>query len=225
GPVDAEATRSLDEWTVVDLREHAIQVEGDFYMVYIQTGANPNVPGLATDENGPNAERSYQLVAGAWSASPAIEGNYMIRARVSYEVEEPVITSPAEDLLINEADITVEGTASPTTTVQLLNNGEEVGSVEVGEEGNFTIPTELTEGENALTAVSLLDGTPTGESAPVTVTLDTEAPELTIDNPADGDETNRETVTVEGTVSDANLDYVEVNGREAAVTDGSYSKR
>ncbi|PAV27587.1 peptidase S8, partial [Virgibacillus profundi] len=42
GPVDAEATRSLDEWTVVDLREHAIQVEGDFYMVYIQTGANPN---------------------------------------------------------------------------------------------------------------------------------------------------------------------------------------
>ncbi|PAV27736.1 hypothetical protein CIL05_20545, partial [Virgibacillus profundi] len=41
----------------------------------------------------------------------------------------------------------------------------------------------------------------------------------------DGDETNRETVTVEGTVSDANLDYVEVNGREAAVTDGSYSKR
>src|SRR5690606_3594173 len=47
GPIDAEATRSLDEWTVVDLSEHAIQVDGDFYMVYIQTGANPNVPGLA----------------------------------------------------------------------------------------------------------------------------------------------------------------------------------
>lgn len=225
GPIDAEAIRSLDEWTVVDLREHSITVDGDFYMVYIQTNANPNTPGLATDENGTNAERSYQYVAGAWSPSPAAEGNYMVRARVSYEVEAPVITSPAENELTSEPSLTVEGTASPTTTVQLLNNGEEVGTAEVGDDGNFAIPTELTEGENVFTAVSLLDGSETGESAPVTVTLDTQAPELTIDSPQDGDKTNRETVTVEGTVSDANLDFVEVNGRQATVTDGSYSKR
>src|SRR5699024_882633 len=34
-----------------------------------------------------------------------------------------------------------------------------------------------------------------------------------------------ETVTVEGTVADDNLDYVEVNGAEATVKDGKYSKR
>ncbi|GAB3047514.1 bacillopeptidase F [Virgibacillus ainsalahensis] len=225
GPIDAEATRSLEEWTVVDLSEHAITVNDDFYMVYIQTGANPNVPGLATDENGPNAERSYQYVGGAWSPSPAVEGNYMIRARVSYEVEEPVITSPAEDQITSEQEITVEGEASPTTTVQLLNNGEEVGRAEVGEDGQFAIPAELTEGDNELTVVSLLDDTPTGESEPVLVTLDTQAPELTIESPEDGDKLNSETVTVEGTVSDANLDVVEVNGQEADVTDGTYSKR
>jgi bacillopeptidase F len=225
GPIDAEATRSLDEWTVVDLSEHAIQVNGDFYMVYIQTGANPNVPGLATDENGPNAERSYQYVGGAWSPSPAAEGNYMIRARVSYEVEVPVITSPTDGFMTNESEVTVEGTASPTTTVQLLNNGEEVGSLEVGDSGEFAIPTELVEGENEFTVVSLLDGTPTGESEAVTVTLDTEAPDLTITNPVNGDKTNRETVTVEGTVADANLDFVKVNGQKAAVKDGNYSKR
>ncbi|WP_404453814.1 S8 family serine peptidase [Virgibacillus necropolis] len=226
GPVEAEAIRNLDEWTVVDLREHSITVDGDFYMVYIQTNANPNTPGLATDENGTNAERSYQYVAGTWSPSPAAEGNYMIRARVSYEVEAPVIISPEENGITNEPSLTVEGTASPTTTVQLLNNGEEVGTAEVGEDGNFAIPTELTEGENVFTAVSLLDGVETGESEPVTVTLDTQAPELTIDSPQDGDKTNRETVTVEGTVTDANLDFVEVNGRQATVNDdGSYSKR
>ncbi|MFD2628969.1 S8 family serine peptidase [Oceanobacillus kapialis] len=225
GPFNAEAVRDSGEWTVVDLSEHGIVVEEDFYMVYVQTQPNTGAPGLATDENGPNAERSYQLVGGAWSPAPATEGNYMIRARVSYEAETPVITSPAEDLITNESEITVEGTASPTTTVQLLNNGEEVGSAEIGEEGTFAIDAELTEGENELTAVSLLDGTEIGESEPVVVTLDTEAPELTIDSPEDGDKTNRETVTVEGTVNDANLDFVEVNGQEAAVEDGSYSKR
>ena len=58
-------------------------------------------PGLATDENGPNAKRSYQHVGGAWSPAPAEEGNYMIRARVSYEVHAPVITSPGQDLVTN----------------------------------------------------------------------------------------------------------------------------
>ncbi|ASK64399.1 peptidase S8 [Virgibacillus phasianinus] len=225
GPINAEAIRDETAWTVIDLSEHNIMVDGDFYMVYIQTDPNPVTPALATDESSPNAERSYQLVGGAWSQSPANEGNYMIRARVSYEVDAPVITSPGEDTITNEPNITVEGTASPTTTVQLVNNEEEIGTAEVGDDGKFAISTELTEGENVLKAVSLLDGAQTGESAPVAVTLDTEAPAITIDSPQDGDKTNRETVTVEGTVSDANLDFVEVNGRKAEVSDGSYSKR
>lgn len=225
GPIEAEAIRSLDEWTVVDLSEHSIQVSGDFYMVYIQTAVNTAAPGLATDENSPNAGRSYQVVGGAWSQSPAEEGNYMIRARVSYEVESPVITSPSDGLITNESEISVEGTASPTTSVKLLNNGEEVSTVEVEDDGSFAIPTELTEGDNEFVAVTILDGEEVMESEPVAVTLDTEAPELTIDNPKDGDKTNRETVTVEGTVADANLDFVEVNGQRAEVTDGSYAKR
>jgi len=225
GPVEAEAIRSLDEWTVVDLSEHSIQVSGDFYMVYIQTDVNTAAPGLATDENSPNAERSYQLVGSAWSPSPAIEGNYMIRARVSYEVDSPVITSPSDGLITNETEVSVEGTASPTTSVKLLNNGEEVSTVEVDNDGSFAIPAELTEGDNEFVAVTILDGEEVMESEPVAVILDTEAPELTIDNPEDGDKTNRETVTVEGTVADENLDFVEVNGERADVTDGSYAKR
>lgn len=225
GPIDGEAVRDETAWTVIDLSEHAITVDGDFYMVYIQTDPNPNTPALATDENSTNAQRSYQYAGGAWEQSPAEEGNYMIRARVSYEIDAPVITSPEMGLLTNEADISVEGTASPTTTVQLENNGEAVGSTEIGDDGKFTIPTELTEGENEFTVVSTLDGNTVGESEAVTVTLDTETPELTIDNPKNEDKINRETVTVEGTVADEHLDFVEVNGQKASVTDGSYSKR
>src|SRR5699024_2399805 len=163
---------------------------------------------------------------GSWEQSPANEGNYMIRARVAYEVEAPVISSPTEDFITNESDVTIEGTASPTTTIELQSNGEAVDSVEVGDDGEFSFDRELVEGENEFVAVSKLDGATTGESDPVVVTLDTEATELTIDNPVDGDKSNRETVTVEGTVQDDHLDYVEVNGQKADVNDdGQYSKR
>lgn len=224
GPIDAQAKRNGD-WTVVDLTEHNIVVDGDFYMVYIQTAANPYAPGLATDENGTNSKRSYQFV-GSWSPAPAAEGNYMIRARVSFEVSEPTITSPKTGTVTNEKNIVIEGSASPTTTISLRNNGEEVDSVVIGNDGRFSFQTVLTEGDNEFTAVGLLDGRVTGTSSPVTVVLDTMKPELTITNPKQGEKTNRETVTVEGTVADANLESVTVNGQKAAVSEnGTYSKR
>lgn len=225
GPIDAEALRN-GEWTVVDLREHNIIVDGDFYMVYIQTKDNPYAPGLATDESSPNAGRSYQYVSGNWSKSPSDEGNYMIRARVAYEVEAPVITTPDQSYVTNEADITIEGTASPTTKVQLLNNGEEVGTVDIDEEGTFSFDTVLTEGANEFKAVSIQNGGVTGESEVVTVTLDTVSPDVSINSPRNNDKTNRETVTVEGHVTDDNLDTLTVNGQNTKVNeDGSFAKR
>lgn len=41
GPFDGTALRN-GEWTHVDLSEHGIMVDGDFYMVYIQSAPNPN---------------------------------------------------------------------------------------------------------------------------------------------------------------------------------------
>lgn len=225
GPIDAEAVRDLDEWTTVDLSEENIIVEDDFYMVYIQAVDNPLGPGLGTDEDGPYSERNYRLVDGAWEEAPLDQGNYMIRSRVNYELETPVINSPNDGDITSDEEVTVEGNASPTTEVKLLNNGEDAGAVDVDDEGEFSIPTELNEGENELVAVNVMDDEEVDESDPVNITLDTTAPELTIDKPTDGDKTNRETVTVEGTAQDDNLDYVEVNGQTANVSDDHYSKR
>ena len=149
----------------------------------------------------------------------------MIRARVSYEVVGPIITSPEAGLVTNEPQFTVEGTASPTTTIELKQNGEDAGSVVVDENGKFSIETELTEGTNEFVAVSVLDDRVTGQSEPATVILDTVKPVLTIENPINGEKTNRETVTVQGTIADENLDFVHVNGQAAAVSNGKYSKR
>lgn len=226
GPIEAEAIRDLNQWTVVDLREHNIQVNGDFFMVYVQTADYPNVPGLATDEDGTYAGRSYERVGGSWAQTPADEGNYMIRARVAYEVESPIITSPEDGLVTNEETITVEGTASPATELRLLNNGEEVGSTEIDETGEFAFDTDLNEGMNEFTAVTLIDGEEAKSSEPITVILDTIAPDLILENPEDGDKINRETVTVEGRVSDKNLDAVLVNGQETEILeDGTFAER
>ena len=120
-----------------------------------------------------NAKRSYQYVSGAWSASPAEEGNYMIRARVDYEITKPVITTPEASYITNEETVTIEGKASPTTTIQLNNNGEEVATAEIGDDGAFSFDTNLTEGDNEFVATTLVNGDAAGSSEPVTITLDT----------------------------------------------------
>lgn len=224
GPYNATALRD-GTWTHVDLSEHGIMVNGDFYIVYTQTKANPNAPGLATDEDGPNAKRSWQGVSGAWSPSPAEEGNYMIRATVNYEVDRPAIISPKDGFLTNKKEVTVEGTSAPTTTVDIFNDGTKIGSAATTDEGKFSAKVNLKKGTNTLTAKAITASGSTDASEPVTIILDQDKPELAITAPANNSKTNRESVTVTGTVADANLDWVKVNGQKAKVTDGKFSYR
>ncbi|ETI66345.1 S8 family serine peptidase [Neobacillus vireti] len=224
GPIDATALRN-GQWTLVDLSSQGILVEGDFYLVYIQADINTKSPGLATDENGPNAKRSWQLVSGAWSPSPADEGNYMIRAVVDYEVTAPSITSPVDGTFTNVDTVTVKGQAAPTTKVHIFNKGAEVASVDANGDGSYAVNVKLNKGENELTAKASTSQGMTDASAPVTVTFDADAPELTIDSPSNGTKMNTETVTVKGKVKDDHLNFVLVNGTTAKVENGTYSAR
>jgi bacillopeptidase F len=174
GPIAADAV--YDEWTVVDLTDYNIKVDGDFYMVYVQTLNYPIAPALATDNGNPYMERSYQYLDGEFYPAFVEDGNYMIRARVSYEIDKPTITSPKQDEVFEGENIMVEGTASPTTTVKLMNKNKEVGTAKVGNEGKFTIPAKMKEGKNILIVVSMIDGKVTGESDPVIVSLIPEKP-------------------------------------------------
>ncbi|BCB04663.1 S8 family serine peptidase [Bacillus sp. KH172YL63] len=224
GPFDGTALRN-GEWTHVDLSEHGIMVDGDFYMVYIQSAPNPNAPGLGTDEDGENAARSWQFVGGAWSPSPEDEGNYMIRATVNYEVTAPVITSPKDGSFTNKDSVTVEGTSAPTTTVHLFNGDEKAGTADTAEDGTFSLDVSLHEGENVLTAKAATEQGMTGPSDAITIMLDQVKPELSITSPEHDMKTNREAITVEGTVMDENLAWVKVNGEKASVSDGEFSHR
>lgn len=163
-----------EDWTVVDLREENIKVDKEFYMVYYQTMEYPNAPGLATDNGEPYYNRSLQYMDGQFYPAFEDDGNYMIRANVDYEMEEPQITSPEDGYTAKEASVEVEGISSPTTTVQLTNNGEVVDEQEVQEDGAFIFDAPLQKGENELQVFTIVNGVKAKESNLVTVIHDSE---------------------------------------------------
>ncbi len=224
GPLKANALRN-GEWTKVDLEDQAITVDGDFYLVYIQTKKNTESPGLATDEDGPNAERSWQLTSGAFSPSPKEEGNYMIRALVDYEADVPEITSPKAGIITNKGELEIEGKASPGLDVAIYQNDEEIAKVKADQSGAFKEKVTVSSGEHVFTAATVTDKGATKRSTPVKVIIDQTAPALTIDTPKKGEKTNKESFTVEGKATDDHLDQVTVNGKKATIKDGTYSAR
>ncbi|PRS83136.1 MULTISPECIES: S8 family peptidase [unclassified Bacillus (in: firmicutes)] len=224
GPLKANALRN-GEWTKVDLEDQAITVDGDFYLVYIQTKKNTESPGLATDEDGPNAERSWQLTSGAFSPSPKEEGNYMIRALVDYEADVPEIISPKAGTISNKGELEIEGKASPGLDVAIYQNDEEIAKVKADQSGAFKEKVTVSSGEHVFTAATVTDKGATKRSKPVKVIIDQTAPALTIDTPKKGEKSNKESLTVEGKVTDDHLDQVTVNGKKATVKDGKYSAR
>lgn len=224
GPLKANALRN-GEWTKVDLEDQAITVGGDFYLVYIQTKKNTESPGLATDEDGPNAERSWQLTSGAFSPSPKEEGNYMIRALVDYEADVPEITSPKAGIITNKGELEIEGKASPGLDVAIYQNDEEIAKVKADQSGAFKEKVTVSSGEHVFTAATVTDKGATKRSTPVKVIIDQTAPALTIDTPKKGEKTNKESLTVEGKATDDHLDQVTVNGKKATIKDGTYSAR
>ncbi|MGK9489547.1 S8 family serine peptidase [Bacillus sp. TV3D] len=224
GPLKANALRN-GEWTKVDLEDQAITVDGDFYLVYIQTKKNTESPGLATDEDGPNAERSWQLTSGAFSPSPKEEGNYMIRALVDYEADVPEIISPKAGTISNKGELEIEGKASPGLDVAIYQNDEEIAKVKADQSGAFKEKVTVSSGEHVFTAATVTDKGATKRSKPVKVIIDQTAPALTIDTPKKGGKSNKESLTVEGKVTDDHLDQVTVNGKKATVKDGKYSAK
>ncbi|MEC0211577.1 S8 family serine peptidase [Paenibacillus ehimensis] len=224
GPFDGTALRN-NQWTTLDLAE-PVTVQGDFYVVYIQTVANPNSPGLATDESGKNALRSWQRVGGVWSASPKEEGNYMIRAVVRYPVNAPVITAPADDIYTKQPTIAVTGTSPANGATIRLYNGTEVAGTATVQNGQFSLTAQLKPGANLLSAEAVVGGKATDRSEPVTVTLDQTPPELVVLSPVEGARTNSEVLHVTGTANDQFFGTLTVNGQQADIgSDGTFAHR
>lgn len=128
------------------------------------------------------------------------DGNASIQTSISFKIDTVAptlnVTSPIENFITNQSQITVEGTtndatSSPVTVTIKLNSGN-AETVSVQSNGAFSKALTLTEGENTITVIAT-DGA--GKSTTVVrhVTLDTGGPvfkSVTITpNPVDGGQT------------------------------------
>ncbi|WP_438431493.1 S8 family serine peptidase [Gorillibacterium sp. sgz500922] len=223
GPFNATALRN-GEWTNVSFPA-AVTVTGDFYIVYLQPQVGTLSPGLATDESGPNAGRSWQTVSGVWTPSPADEGNYMIRAFVNYDAGIPVLLQPEGGTLTNRAEVTIQGTSPANGGAIRLYNGGILAASATVQNGRFQAQVSLHEGDNPLTAEVVVNGAASDRSLPLVYTLDTTAPVLDVTSPADRLVTRSEAIPVTGTVQDPHLKEVRVNGKTVTLTNGAFTER
>ncbi|WP_129690710.1 S8 family serine peptidase [Gottfriedia acidiceleris] len=223
GPINATAVRN-GQYMSVDLSSEGIVVDSDFYIVYVQENRYPSVPGIGRDDNGDKAYRSWECKEGIWSQTPTTEGNYMIRAHVSYEVAQPLITQPVDGKYTNEKTVSVAGETTPLTKVHIFRDGSDIGTTTSNEDGKFKADVLMSKGNNVITATASTETGMTEPSNPVKVILDETKPQLTITAPTNGYKTNKDVVIVKGTATDENFDSVMINGTKAKVDNaGSFT--
>ncbi|MBL8957603.1 MAG: hypothetical protein JNK82_42910 [Myxococcaceae bacterium] len=94
----------------------------------------------------------------------------------------PVITSPADGSTTNDGTPTITGTAPPGSTVTVKEGGTVICTATADAAGAFscTPMTALPDGPHTFTAVATVGGTDSPPSTPVTVTVDTTPPVVTI---------------------------------------------
>lgn len=214
------------QWNDIDISEYGFTTDRDFYVVMIQLAANPNCPGMGIDEDS-DAGRSYIVVDGTFIplADEGIEGNLTLRAKVSYELLSPVITSPVNNSFTNLDKVDVTGKVGTDSLVKIYVNGQVAGQAQTVDKV-FTINVPLAEGENIIKATASIETGETDPSPEIKVTRDITAPVLEVTSPVEGFITNKEVVDVVGKVVETYIDKVTVNGNQVQVNeDGSFSTR
>lgn len=120
----------------------------------------------------------------------------------------------------NQRSITLTGNSEPGSTIKLTFNSSEQTTL-ADKDGNFSFGVSLSDGENNFTATAT-DGSKnvSTKSSIFKITFDDKAPDLTIDNPADGSSffgSKQQTITIHGT-TEINT-QVTINDRIVAVDD------
>ncbi len=123
------------------------------------------------------------------------------------------VTQPADGLLTNQTTITVSGTIDDPTALITVN-----GTAATVTNGTFSASIGLAEGNNTIT-VTAADVLDNKTSTTLTVIRDTEPPDLTLTEPADGFRTRLANVNVTGSVAPVTA-AVSVGG-VAVTVDGS----
>lgn len=130
---------------------------------------------------------------------------------------EVAITEPAAGTVVPGASYIVRGTASDAHLDRVEVNGRRATLA-----GNaFSLEIQLAEGVNAIEAVAI-DKLGRRQTATVSITRDSAAPQVTIQNPAESFATQAASITVSGAYENEAGTTVKVNGLVAVLTNGHF---
>jgi len=216
------------QWNYIDLSSFGFSTTGDFYISTIQDKVGTQCPGVGIDETSAYADRSYMNVAGEFKLISAedINGGLMIRARMEYAMDVPVITNLAEQSYTNQDTITVEGTVTADGKVNVYVNDVKVSSVD-SQDRRFSAQVNITDEVNTIKVTAELNGIETEPSASVVVIKDKEAPVVTVESPLDNAKVNVEVAHVIGNVTDnIGLSKLQINDKDVVVDEsGNFHER
>jgi len=223
---NAEPELSVEITSPVDgaeIDENMVTVNGT--VSDIEADVTVNGLEAEVDENGifsveiELTEGENVLVALAVLGELEVEDSIVVVCTVPAPVLSVEITSPEDGIELTESPVMVTGTVSDTEAVVTVNGYE----AEVAEDGTFSVEVELTEGENTIEAIAMLDELEANDSVVVTYVPVIPALSIEITSPEDGAELAESLVTVSGVVSDAEA-AVTVNEQTAEVAgDGTFS--
>jgi RHS repeat-associated protein len=181
--------------------DFSLQVTGFAMPVTLLAGTNT----LRVVEHGTNPARFSLEVRATSNAPPAL-----------------TISSPAPNLITKNTTLPVSGTVSDATSVTVTVNGVTAARGS-GNSYSATVPLSI-EGNNVIT-VHAVNAAGLSTDSTRTVKRDTQAPALLLSAPADLLLTNGDSVTVSGTLTDANAVTLTVQGVPVIVVSGAFSTR
>lgn len=125
----------------------------------------------------------------------------------------PLLSSPVN--ATNSATISINGFGEAKSDIVIVLNGDKAAQEKIQDDGSFSIPIELTDGENSLSAYTIDEaGNESVESQGYRIVLDTTAPQLDFETPVDGQQFEQrvnQTIPVKGRTE--NNATVYINGR------------
>jgi len=157
------------------------------------------------------------------NATDAVGNTATQSVNVIYSVPAPSLTlNTGLPVITRNASVVLTGTVEAGATVTVSNSSSNSTGSAVVSGTDWSYAATLGQGINNFTVTAQKPGSGVAV-VNASVTLDTVAPVLAVSALADGSYTSTQTQNISGTVSDANLDSVAINGQAVVVTNGTYS--
>lgn len=144
-------------------------------------------------------------------------------ATILYSPPNAVFSINSVPSLTSQPSVLLSGTVEPGSFIYIGNSAtRESGQAEVTSGGAWTYTLNLAEGINTIDVTAARSGTSPSYKN-VAITLDTQAPVLTVAALPDGSSTANQVQNISGTVFDPNLTGVTVNGSPVSIHNGVFS--